>query len=42
LSDFGATSLDQLNQQITEGLNTHFIVGQTSDVHGEHGYLYIS
>jgi hypothetical protein len=31
-----------LNQQISIGTNTHFIVGQTSDVYGEHGYLYIS
>jgi hypothetical protein len=42
LSDFGASSLAQLNQQISIGTNTHFIVGQTSDVYGEHGYLYIS
>jgi Ca2+-binding RTX toxin-like protein len=42
LSDFGATSLDQLNQQITDSLNSHFTVGQTSDAYGEHGYLYIS
>jgi serralysin len=42
LSDFGAESVAELNQQITESLNTHFIVGQTSDVYGEHGYLYIS
>jgi Ca2+-binding RTX toxin-like protein len=42
LSDFGATSLDQLNQQMTEGLNSHFTVGQTSDAYGEHGYLFIS
>ena len=42
LSDFGAESVAELNQQITENLNTHFIVGQTNDVYGEHGYLYIS
>jgi Ca2+-binding RTX toxin-like protein len=42
LSDFGAESVAELNQQITESLNTHFIVGATNDVYGEHGYLYIS
>lgn len=42
LSDFGAESVAELNQQILEGSNSHFIVGQTTDVYGEHGYLYIS
>jgi len=42
LSDFGVTSLDQLNQQIANGLNSHFIVGQTTDAYGDHGYLFIS
>jgi len=42
LSDFGAESLSELNQQITDGLNSHFFVGQTNDAYGDHGYLYIS
>lgn len=42
LSDFGAESVSELNQQILEGSNSHFIVGATNDVYGEHGYLYIS
>jgi serralysin len=42
LSDFGVESVDELNQQITDGSNSHFIVGQTNDAYGEHGYLYIS
>jgi Ca2+-binding RTX toxin-like protein len=42
LSDFGAESVAELNQQIIEGSNSHFIVGATNDVYGEHGYLYIS
>jgi hypothetical protein len=42
LSDFGVESVAELNQQITEGSNSNFIVGATNDVYGEHGYLYIS
>jgi hypothetical protein len=42
LEDFGIESLDQINQQIAEKINSHFIVGQTTDVYGDHGYLYIS
>jgi serralysin len=42
LSSFGASSVAELNQQITSGSNSHFVVGQTNDVYGEHGYLYIS
>jgi Ca2+-binding RTX toxin-like protein len=41
LSDFGVESVDELNQQILSGSNSYFIVGQTTDVYGEHGYLYI-
>jgi Ca2+-binding RTX toxin-like protein len=41
LNDFGVESVDELNQQILSGSNSHFIVGQTTDVYGEHGYLYI-
>jgi serralysin len=42
LSDFGVESVAELNQQIASGSNSHFIVGATNDVYGEHGYLYIS
>jgi hypothetical protein len=42
LQDFGASSLTELNQQIASGSNSHFLVGQTSDAYGEHGYLFIS
>ena len=42
LSDFGASSLEQLNAQIAAETNPHFIVGQTEDLFGQHGYLYIS
>jgi Ca2+-binding RTX toxin-like protein len=42
LAQFGASSITELNDQITNETNIHFIVGQTSDVYGEHGYLYIS
>jgi Ca2+-binding RTX toxin-like protein len=42
LSTFGASSVTELNQQITSGSNSHFVVGQTNDVYGEHGFLYIS
>jgi hypothetical protein len=42
LSDFGVESVAELNQQIASGSNSHFIVGATNDVYGEHGYLFIS
>ena len=42
LAEFGATSLADLNNQIASGTNTHFIVGQTTDNLGVHGYLSIS
>ena len=42
LADFGATSLANLNAQISAGTNSHFIVGQTVDAFGEHGYLLLS
>ena len=42
LAQFGASSITELNDQITNETNIHFIVGQTSDAYGEHGYLYIS
>lgn len=42
LADFGATSLEDLNAQISAGTNSHFIVGQTTDAYGDHGYLFLS
>jgi hypothetical protein len=42
LQDFGASSVAELNQQIASGSNSHFLVGQTNDAYGEHGYLFIS
>jgi hypothetical protein len=42
LADFGASSLVELNSQISAGTNSHFVVGSTVDQFGEHGYLYIS
>jgi Ca2+-binding RTX toxin-like protein len=42
LADFGATSLMDLNTQITANTNSHFQVGVVSDVFGDHGYLFIS
>ncbi|UOA07816.1 Ig-like domain-containing protein [Methylobacter sp. S3L5C] len=42
LAEFGASSLTELNTQIINGTNTHFIVGQTTDNLGDHGYLLIS
>jgi serralysin len=42
LADFGASSIEDLNAQITAGTNSHFIVGQTVDAFGEHGYLFLS
>lgn len=42
LSDFGASTIEQLNAQILAGTNPHFLVGSVTDAFGEHGYLYIS
>lgn len=42
LADFGATSLMDLNTQISTHANSHFQVGMVSDVFGDHGYLFIS
>jgi Ca2+-binding RTX toxin-like protein len=42
LADFGATSLETLNAQITAGTNSNFITGQTTDEYGVHGYLFLS
>jgi Ca2+-binding RTX toxin-like protein len=42
LSDFGASTIEQLNAQIASNLNPHFVVGSVADAFGEHGYLYIS
>ncbi|UOA08407.1 FG-GAP-like repeat-containing protein [Methylobacter sp. S3L5C] len=42
LAEFGASSLADLNNQITSGTNTHFLTGQVTDSFGAHGYLYIS
>jgi hypothetical protein len=42
LADIGATSLEDLNAQISAGTNSHFIVGQTTDAYGDHGYLFLS
>jgi hypothetical protein len=42
LSDFGASSLEQLNQQIASQTNSHFLVGIAQDVYGDHGYVFIS
>ncbi|MEY3760787.1 MAG: hypothetical protein RIR39_2278, partial [Pseudomonadota bacterium] len=41
LAEFGASSLVDLNNQIANGTNTHFITGQTHDSLGDHGYLWI-
>jgi hypothetical protein len=42
LSDFGVSSLAELNTQIANQTNSHFVVSTVSDVHGDHGYLLIS
>ncbi len=42
LAQFGASSLADLNTQIINGTNTHFIVGQITDNLGVHDYLLIS
>jgi hypothetical protein len=42
LADFGVNSLNELNEQIAAGMSKHFTVGETSDIYGQHGYLFIS
>jgi hypothetical protein len=41
LSDFGASSLDELNAQLVNQTNSHFVVSTVSDAYGDHGYLLI-
>jgi uncharacterized delta-60 repeat protein len=41
-SDFGFDSLETLNAQILAGSNPNFFTGQTVDVYGTHGFLFIS
>ena len=41
LAEFGASSLADLNNQINNGTNAHFIVGATQDSLGTHGYLQV-
>lgn len=42
MSDFGLTTVDALNAQISIGTNPFFMTGQTVDNFGTHGYLYLS
>jgi hypothetical protein len=42
LQDFGVSSLAELNTQLANQSNSHFLVSSVSDVYGDHGYLYIS
>ena len=42
LQDFGVSSVAELNTQLANQSNPHFLVSSVSDVYGEHGYLYIS
>jgi hypothetical protein len=42
LTDFGVSTLAELNTQLTLQTNSHFIVGSVADIYGEHGYLFIS
>ena len=42
LAEFGASSLAELNTQINSGTNANFLVGQTDDIFGTHGYLFIN
>jgi hypothetical protein len=42
LTEFGATSLDELNAQIAAQTNSHFQVGMIPDASGDLGYLFIS
>jgi len=41
LADFGASSLEELNAQLFNQTNSHFVVDVVSDVYGDHGYLQI-
>jgi hypothetical protein len=41
LSELGASSLADLNNQINNGTNAHILVGSTQDASGTHSYLYI-
>jgi hypothetical protein len=42
LQNFGVSSLAELNTQLANQSNSHFLVSSVSDAYGEHGYLYIS
>ena len=42
LQEFGASSLAELNAQINNGSNSHFIVGATNDALGTHSYLFMN
>jgi hypothetical protein len=42
LAEFGASSLADLNNQINNGTNAHFIVGATNDSLGTHSYLFVN
>jgi hypothetical protein len=42
LSDFGASSISELNAQIAAGTNKYFQVGSVTDQFGDHGYLFLS
>lgn len=42
LSDFGVSSVRELNAQIASGSQAHFQTGTIADAYGEHGYLYLS
>ena len=42
LSDFGITTLDELNAQIVNGGGIHFQVGSVTDQYGDHGYLFLN
>jgi len=41
LADFGVSSLAELNAQLLNQTNSHFVVDVVSDVYGNHGYLQI-
>ena len=42
LQDFGVSSLAELNTQLSNQSNGHFLVSSVTDIYGEHGYLFIS
>jgi hypothetical protein len=42
LQDFGASSLAELNTQLSSQSNSHFQVNSVTDTFGDHGYLFIS